>query len=86
MSSFVHAVIPTRVPTSPLGYFLSVKEENKEKQKLFLDKCISVDNYNIHFYYQGTQRQNLGEPAARGKGFQLSGSNTQREEQEISNK
>ena len=55
LSSFVRRVTPM-VPSSPLDNFPFLKEDNKEKHKLFRrDKCIS----KIYNYCQGKKQPNL---------------------------
>ena len=67
----------------PFRLFLE-KEDNKEKHKLFLGTNVSP-RYTVTTRTSSDQ-SSYYEPVARGNGFQLFGSNTQQEEQQISNK
>ena len=82
LSSFVRRVAPM-VPSSPLDNFSFLKllkEDNKEKHKLLLGTNV-FPRYTITAKARSSQIS--CEAASRGNGFQLSGNNTQREEQEI---
>ena len=68
------------VPSSPLDNFPFLKEDNKEKHQLLLGTNV-FPRYTITAKARSSQIS--FEAASRGNGFQLSGNNTQREEQEI---
>lgn len=79
LSSFVRRVTPM-VPSLPLNNFPFLKEDNKEKHQLLLGTNV-FPRYTITAKARSSQIS--CEAASRGNGFQLSGNNTQREEQEI---
>lgn len=71
------------LPSSPLGHFLSLERKTMKRDMSFFSRHVYS---RTQCYYQGRIESSGLSSAALGDGFQLSWSNTQREEQETSKK